>query len=285
MRKTNFYEVAGHVFCVEAEDYIFEYADNYSFFLIEEKSSPLFKLEVKSEKFLQCYQEELSQEEEGQKIICGHTNDGKSVYEFILGGIKTGVLVCGENFVENVLYINKGYEKFSLDNALMIIFALASASKSTLLFHSSTIEKDGKGYMFLGKSGTGKSTHSRLWLKNIPQTELLNDDNPAVRIFNGNTVKVFGTPWSGKTPCYKNKSCELRSIVVLKQAPYNKITPLSGIFAYAAVVPGVSGKRWVKTIADSLHESENSLIQLVKVFQLECLPDDEASVLCYNTIK
>ena len=143
MRKTNFYEVAGHVFGVEAEDYIFEYADNYSFFLIEEKSSPLFKLEVKSEKFLQCYQEELSQEEEGQKIICGHTNDGKSVYEFILGGIKTGVLVCGENFVENVLYINKGYEKFSLDNALMIIFALASASKSTLLFHSSTIEKDG----------------------------------------------------------------------------------------------------------------------------------------------
>ena len=57
--------------------------------------------------------------------------------------------------------------------------------------------------MLLGKSGTGKSTHSRLWLKYIPDTKLLNDDNPAVRIMDNNTIMIYGTPWSGKTPCYK----------------------------------------------------------------------------------
>lgn len=56
---------------------------------------------------------------------------------------------------------------FSLGNFLMMMFGFASAFKNTLLFHSSVIEKDGKGFLFLGRSGTGKSTHSRLWMEHI----------------------------------------------------------------------------------------------------------------------
>lgn len=76
--------------------------------------------------------------------------------------------------------------------------------------------------MLLGKSGTGKSTHSRLWLKYIPDTKLLNDDNPAVRIMDNNTIMIYGTPWSGKTPCYKNVGVLLEGLVRLRQAPENQ---------------------------------------------------------------
>ncbi|RZF61691.1 hypothetical protein [Sphingobacterium corticibacterium] len=64
---------------------------------------------------------------------------------------------------------------------LMVTYGQAVLSFSTILLHASVIEQDGQGYAFLGKSGTGKSTHSRLWLLHIPNAALLNDDNPAIR--------------------------------------------------------------------------------------------------------
>ena len=174
--------------------------------------------------------------------------------------------------------------KGAVDNALMILFAMASACFNTALFHSATVSFEGKGYMFLGKSGTGKSTHARLWLQNIPGTELMNDDNPAVRIKADGTAVVYGTPWSGKTPCYRNISAPIGGIVLLSQAPYNKIVRLKGIGAYAAVVPSISGKRWDSLIADGLHETENALASGVPVWHLDCLPDADAAHLCKDTV-
>ena len=138
--------------------------------------------------------------------------------------------------------------------------------------------------MFLGKSGTGKSTHARLWLQNIQGAELMNDDNPAVRVFKDGTAVVYGTPWSGKTPCYRNVSAPLGGIVLLCQAPYNRITRLTGIGAYVAVVPSISGKRWDSRIADGLHETENALAGNIPVWHLDCLPDADAAHLCKDTI-
>ena len=63
----------------------------------------------------------------------------------------------------------------------------------------------------MGKSGTGKSTHSRLWLENVPGATLLNDDNPIVRLTLVGAI-VYGSPWSGKTPCYKNESAPLAGV-------------------------------------------------------------------------
>lgn len=80
------------------------------------------------------------------------------------------------------------------------------------------------------------------------------------------TAVVYGTPWSGKTPCYRNVSAPLGGIVLLSQAPYNKIVRLQGIGAYAAVVPSISGKRWDSRIADGLHETENALAGNIPVW-------------------
>ena len=85
-----------------------------------------------------------------------------------------------------------GSMRFSIGTVMMLMFAFSTAQKNTLLMHSSVTVKDGKGYVFLGKSGTGKSTHSQLWINNIEGCELLNDDNPVIRVEENGEVRVYG---------------------------------------------------------------------------------------------
>ncbi len=278
-----YYLVAEHLFCVEAQESVLGLLGNYEPFRTEQSNDSLFSLTVTDGGPIQ-YIEELSQDEEGQDIVCGHTRLGEPVYEFRFGGKTAGWLVCSAGYREGTLYLSGFQSKAAVDNALMIMFAMASATQNTVLFHAAAVSLDVRGYMFLGKSGTGKSTHARLWLQNIQGAELMNDDNPAVRVFNDGTAVVYGTPWSGKTPCYRNICAPIGGIVLLSQAPYNRITRLTGIGAYAAVVPSISGKRWDSRIADGLHETENALASNVPVWHLDCLPDADAAHLCKDTI-
>lgn len=268
---------------MEADDGILAQMANYEPFRTEQSKDALFSLTVTDGGPVR-YVEELSQDEEGQDIVCGHTEQGDAVFEFRFGGKTAGWLVCSAGYREGTLYLSGFQTKAAVDNALMIMFAMASATQNTVLFHAAAVSLDGKGYMFLGKSGTGKSTHARLWLGNIPGTELMNDDNPAVRIKADGSAVVYGTPWSGKTPCYRNICAPIGGIVLLSQAPYNKIVRLKGIGAYAAVVPSISGKRWDSLIADGLHETENALASGVPVWHLDCLPDADAAHLCKDTV-
>ena len=94
------------------------------------------------------------------------------------------------------------------------MYAFRTATLGTLEMHASVIAHEGRGYLFLAKSGTGKSTQSRMWLRCIEGAKLLNDDNPAIRIADGRPL-VFGTPWSGKTPCWRNLSVPVKALVRL----------------------------------------------------------------------
>ena len=165
-----------------------------------------------------------------------------------------------------------------------VIAKLATADKGTVLFHAAVVSYECRGYMFLGPSGTGKSTHASLWQRYIVGTALVNDDNPVVCIDEDGSATVYGSPWSGKTPCYRNVRYPLGAIVLLSQAPYNKIQRLSGIYAYAALMESISGKRWDERIADGLHRTENALASSIPLWHLECLPDEEAAKLCNETI-
>ena len=279
MKETYCYQVAGHTFCVSTEIMF----SSYSPFMVPATLNTLFTLDVEIGCPDMTFTHELSQEEEGQRIVCGHTDKAEPVFEFWLNGERAGILVSQPDYRFNKLYCEEDNERFTIDNALMIIFALASAPHDTLLFHSSVVTYKGAGYMFLGKSGTGKSTHSQLWLANIKGVELLNDDNPVVRI-HPDGIRVYGSPWSGKTPCYRNVDVPLGGIVLLSQAPYNRIFELKSVLAYASLVPSISGKRWDKAIADSLHLSETNIIEHIPMWHLDCLPDADAALLCKNTV-
>ena len=173
--------------------------------------------------------------------------------------------------------------EFALSNAMMLMYTFRTSPYETLMTHSSVIMHDGGGYMFLGRSGTGKSTHSRLWLNNIDDTELLNDDNPVIRMVDG-VPYVFGTPWSGKTPCYKNKSVPLKAIVRLSQAPFNRIVRHSPLQAYASLMPSCSCMRWDRKSTSDLHSTVETVISKVKCWHLECLPDADAARVCHGSV-
>lgn len=175
-------------------------------------------------------------------------------------------------------------EKFSAFTSLTVLaFSLASAPFGTLMVHSSVVSHNGKAWMFLGKSGTGKSTHTRLWLRNIEGCSLMNDDHPVIRVVDS-VPMVYGSPWSGKTPCYKNVCAPAGGIVRLKQAPFNRISRLGIIESYAALLPSCSGISWEKKLGEGRSRTVEKVITSVPMWSLECLPDAEAAFLCHDTI-
>ena len=174
------------------------------------------------------------------------------------------------------------YVGLALNSMLRIVFSQAVLPHSAVSLHASVVVKDGKAVLFMGKSGTGKSTHSRLWLEHIPGTSLLNDDNPIVRL-NDEDAIVYGSPWSGKTHCYLNENTPIAAFIRLKQAPYNEFAVKEDVDAFKALLPGCSVVRQDPMLHSALCATLIGLSSLVKVGEMACLPNKEAAELnCKN---
>lgn len=174
---------------------------------------------------------------------------------------------------------------FVLNNFLMMLYAFNAARHHTLLMHASVIASGNKGYLFLGKSGTGKSTHTSLWLKHIDGCHLLNDDNPVVHVDEaGKQITVFGSPWSGKTPCYRNESMPVGAFVRLEQAPQNEITRQYKAHAFAALIPSCSCLKQDKEIYVGVVSAVTFIASIMPLFHLKCLPDKAATELCRDAV-
>lgn len=300
------YKVGGHRFCVSMSDdsALWKGMDNYNPFMVD-SSAGLCNAEIPD----LLFRLDIDFSSNGNDIVRDSKHlaefDDDTAYISLMSGPDNqrlflislnsamkeqgGILAVERNNQECKLYLGTcndyRHGLFIVNNALMLLYALMSSVKDTILIHASVVMADGYGFAFLGKSGTGKSTHTRLWLQNIPGTSLLNDDNPVVRIDSSGTPVIYGSPWSGKTPCYRNEEVPLRAVVRLSQAPRNLIRKLSGISAYAALAPSASSMKWEKNMADGLHETLSKLVSTVGIYHLECLPDAEASLLCHETVK
>lgn len=271
---TRHYNVAGHKFAISGRAELFEQMENLEPFACE-GGEPLFSLTVEigtGPEYTEVYRWE---EPYMTYIVYGHTASGNDIFKFG----NSLFLICSKDYREGRIILPECKFKKVFYEALKMMYDLATAGKDTLHVHAAVVSCEGKGYLFLGPSGTGKSTHAQLWLKHFEGTELLNDDNPVVR-----DGVVYGSPWSGKTPCYRNVSYPIGGIVMLSQAPYNKIRRLSGIEAYVDLAESVGGKIWDSRIAEGLHQTENKLASTVPMWHLECLPDEAAARLCYETI-
>lgn len=178
---------------------------------------------------------------------------------------------------------NKDMRSFGITNALMIVYAFAGSFQQTLLIHASTILNNGYGYAFIAKSGTGKSTHTQLWIKHIPGSELMNDDNPIVRVV-GDQAFIYGSPWSGKTPCYRQIKAPLGAITRIDRASKNSIEKLSPIEAFASLLPSCSNMKWDKDIFHGICNTVTRVIELTNCYTLHCLPDQEAAEICHKEI-
>lgn len=279
------YCVAFNTFAIDAEDGVLR--GDYDKFLADNQAidgNENFILTIDNNPIdLGGYEEEVAQEEEGQLIGAGHIGT-RNIFQFGLNGIITGILDCSPDYkTAHLGLIDDQLKHYTTDNALMVLYALSSSQNMTLLMHASTVVNGGRAYLFLAPSGTGKSTHSQLWLKNVPFTRLLNDDNPVITINDGKVI-ASGSPWSGKTPCYINESYPVGALVYITRAKYNKIHRMSKIEAYGAVLTSASGKRWDRTIADGIHKALEYVVGNVPIYRLECLPDAEAAKVCSGEV-
>ena len=184
----------------------------------------------------------------------------------------------------NVVEATVGLSPLMLRFALWMALSMLSAPSKMVLIHSSVIVHQGRAVLFLGESGTGKSTHTRLWLKHIPDSHLLNDDSPVLAVVDGKPM-VYGSPWSGKTHCYHQLCFPLAGAVRLSQAPYNKIRQLSGVEAFSALHPScppalAQDEKFQDMVVDMLSD----VLAEAPVFHLECLPDEAAAWTSHDAI-
>ena len=157
--------------------------------------------------------------------------------------------------------------------------------RGCLAIHCSANVFDGRTAIFLGESGTGKSTHTRLLRERYPESFLLNDDSPFIRVMPDGRVMVFGSPWSGKTPCYKAEAYPLAAIVRLSQAPYNRIHRLNPVQAIGALLPSAPpALNYTEETSDAVCNYISDVLAEVPAWSLECLPNTEAAELSHDTV-
>ena len=286
---TKHYNVADHLFAIEAKENIFALLSNYTpfetdqigathVFIIHAEDAPLYAAEGWESVYTDRSDEDMPRIEMYRK---------NGEWLFLISVNRDTEVVCSircdREWSDVHVAMQEGYERFAIDNTAMLIYAFCTVSRRTLLFHSSVTVRDGKGYMFLGHSGTGKSTHSRQWLEAFEEAWLLNDDNPVVRLLEDGEVRVYGSPWSGKTPCYIAESAPVQALVQLVQAPENKIERLRMTQAYPYILASVSGLKILPESMDAIYESIAALLERCPVYKLECLPNTAAAQLCAQT--
>ena len=221
----------------------------------------------------------------GDTIVDKLDNGG---YQYIIkdiNGAPCCLLQTNKDFSDCRCALNGNFNmrNFGLNNALMLIFAFAGSRHQTLLLHASLVRQNGYGYAFIAKSGTGKSTQVSMWLRYLPGCDLMNDDNPILRIIDG-TPYIYGSPWSGKTPCYRNVKAKLGAITRIDRAEKNSVEKLTPVEAFASLLPSCSSMKWDKDIFNNICDIISHTIELIDLYTLHCLPNKEAAEVCNKAI-
>lgn len=152
-----------------------------------------------------------------------------------------------------------------------------------LVMHSSAVMMDGRAYLFSAPSGTGKSTHTRLWLEQFgDRAAILNDDKPALRRVDGKWY-AYGTPWSGKHDISINTRVPLGGICVLCRGEVNRIERFGGPAAVHALLAQTTRARNPEFMGKMLALLDRLLTE-VPVWRMECNMDPAAAVMSHEAM-
>lgn len=154
-------------------------------------------------------------------------------------------------------------------------------SCDTLLFHGSVIAVDGIGYLFTAKSGTGKSTHTRLWREYFGEhAVMVNDDKPLLRITDSG-VTAYGTPWDGKHRLSTNIAVPLKGICILTRDTTNHIEQAEPHAVYPLIVQQTNRSLSADGMKQTLSLIDR-MLNVVPVYRLGCNMDIEAARVAYD---
>lgn len=154
----------------------------------------------------------------------------------------------------------------------------------TVLFHGSVVAVDGIGYLFTAKSGTGKSTHTRLWREYFgKRAVMINDDKPLIHVTE-NGIFVYGTPWDGKHHLSRNISVPLKAICILTRAEENHIERISRSDAYPMLLQQIYRPHNPDKMKKTLEILDN-ISDNVNLYRLGCNMKINAAEVAYNAMK
>lgn len=284
------YIVAGHGFQVtHSDEDIDSLLPSYVSFKATDEVTPLFSITIDDKMMPSWRGERLGYFPCNSANFEVHRN-GESAYQILISNeaeIPCAFLQSDEK-MKNIIVTTRGnstMRSFGLNNAIMLAYTYTSAEHKTLLMHSSVVENNGRGYMFLGASGRGKSTHSDLWVKHIDGSTLINDDNPVVRIDSSGTPIVYGSPWSGKRPIYKNVHYPIGGFTAIEQGAQNSIRRESIPVAFGILLSSCSTMKFDKRIHINVCGTITNILEKLQVHTLTCRPDEEAAKLSSTTLK
>ncbi|MCX8128619.1 MAG: hypothetical protein N3I35_00775 [Clostridia bacterium] len=168
---------------------------------------------------------------------------------------------------------------------LGVLFRNRILKHEGIVMHASSIDFEGKGIVFSAPSGTGKSTHVRLWETYMGDSvRVLNDDSPAIRLHDGRAF-VYGTPWAGSTDKFINRRAPLTAIVVLEQAPDNSICRISDREAVYRLMARCFLPYFDNNMMNLAMDSFERIVAATPVYLLKCRPDRQAMELVYQCVK
>jgi hypothetical protein len=152
-----------------------------------------------------------------------------------------------------------------------------------IMLHSSAVVVDGRAYLFTAASGTGKSTHTSLYLKEFMERAfILNDDKPAVRLEDG-VFYAYGTPWSGKNGINTNARAPIAGICVLHRGERNEISRIGGkaaIFGIYSQTLKPGSEKYINRVLSIIEK----IIETVPIWELRCNMDPEAAHVSYSAM-
>ena len=170
---------------------------------------------------------------------------------------------------------------FLENNAIHALVAERLVEEGVLLMHGSALCMDGEAYIFTAPSGTGKSTHARLWREMFKdRVWMINDDKPMVKIEDGK-AEVFGTPWDGKHHLSRNASAKLKAVVDLQRDEVNHIEPMKKSDAFPILMKQIYCSENPITMM-RIMELEKTLLDAADFYTLGCNIHQDAAMTAWK---
>lgn len=184
---------------------------------------------------------------------------------------------------DNSIYSDAYIERLAIYREI----AEQMVEQGVLLFHGSAIEVDGAVYLFTAPSGTGKSTHARLWRENLPAlghtVSMVNDDKPLIK-FAEDGIYVCGTPWNGKHRLGENTIAPLRAICRICRGETNTIRKMNGVERLPVLLSQTYRPKEREGIRKSL-SLMGRLVQETEMYELHCNMEPEAAFVSFEGMR
>ena len=204
--------------------------------------------------------------------------------------------VCGDQEPEIIIDISSTHlDQLEKENSDLTADECASAVISSWFYealfgfegfrlHASAVVLDGKAYLFSAPSGTGKSTHTSLWLEYFGRgrAHIINDDSPIIRRA-GNQYIAYGSPWSGSSNLNRNDSAPIQAIAFIERSQNNWIHPLSEEEAVFCLL-NQSRRTAVTTHLENMLSLFGGLMQKVPIYRMGCTRGLSAVSMAYSAM-